>query len=192
MNAQVRQLNVEVRGRPTPAYRWSDESDAASDCRAALALVRRREDSAIGFVADPRFDEVDGIMSDPEVDLLGLLPPLYPERLGDAGFLRAHQCRFAYVVGEMARGIATPAMVIAAAREGMVGFHGSAGLSLASIETQIGEIKAALGDAGNWGANLIANIDHPEKEMETADLFLRLGVRPHLGLGLPEAHAPRW
>ena len=84
MNAQVRQLNVEVRGRPTPAYRWSDEIDAASDSRAALALVRRREDNAIGFVADPQFDEIDGIMSDPEVDLLGLLPPLYPERLGDA------------------------------------------------------------------------------------------------------------
>lgn len=176
MNAQVRQLNVEVRSRPTPAYRWSD-TDAANDSRAALALVRRRSDDAIGFVADPRFDEIDGIMSDPEVDLLGLLPPLYPERLGDPGFLRAHRCRFAYVVGEMARGIATPAMVIAAAREGMLGFHGSAGLSLEAIEAQVGEIRAALGEAGNWGVNLIANLDHPEKEMETAELFLRLGVR---------------
>ncbi len=90
-------------------------------------------------------------MSDPEVDLLGLLPPLYPERLGDASFLRTHHCRFAYVVGEMARGIATPEMVIAAARQGMLGFHGSAGLSLPSIETQIGEIKAALGDSRELG-----------------------------------------
>jgi len=177
MNAQVRQLNVEVRTRPTPAYRWSDATDAANDSRAGLALVRRRGDDAMGLVANPRFDEIDGIMADPEVDLLGLLPPLYPERLGDPGFLRAHHCRFAYVVGEMAQGIATPAMVVAAARAGMLGFHGSAGLSLEAIEAQIGEITAALGGAGNWGANLIANVDNPEKEMETAALFLRLGVR---------------
>ena len=67
--------------------------------------------------------------------------------------------------------------LIAAVREGMVGFHGSAGLSLSAIEEQIHQIKAEVRDAGNWGANLIANVDHPEKEMETVDLFLRLGVR---------------
>ena len=58
MNAQVRQLNVEVRGRPTPAYRWSDAAGAAKEGRAALALVRRRGDDAIGFIANPRFDEI--------------------------------------------------------------------------------------------------------------------------------------
>ena len=56
------------------------------------------------------------------------LPAIYPEWLGDAAFAQAQGARFNYVVGEMARGIATPKMVIEAVRAGCVGFYGSAGL----------------------------------------------------------------
>ena len=38
---------------------------------------------------------------------IGILPPLYPEWLGDPAFLAAHGARFPYVAGEMATGIAT-------------------------------------------------------------------------------------
>ena len=47
------------------------------------------------------------------------LPAIYPEWLGDAAFAQAHGARFNYVVGEMARGIATPRMVIEAVRAGI-------------------------------------------------------------------------
>ena len=47
--------------------------------------------------------------------LLGTLPALYPEWLGDRSFCETHGVRFPYVVGEMARGITTSRMVIARA-----------------------------------------------------------------------------
>src|SRR5262245_64554491 len=46
--------------------------------------------------------------------LLATLPALYPEWLGDRSFAEVHGVRFPYVVGEMANGIATARMVIAA------------------------------------------------------------------------------
>ena len=49
------------------------------------------------------------------------MPDVYPEWLGDRAFTRLHGSRFAYVVGEMARGIATPHMVVEAVRAGLVG-----------------------------------------------------------------------
>ena len=84
------------------------------------------------------------------------LPSIYPEWLGDRTFLAEHPARFCYVVGEMARGIATPRMVIEAVRSGCLGFYGSAGLPLAEIEAGLNEIKKALrADQCAWGANLI-------------------------------------
>ncbi|MFZ5781272.1 MAG: PfaD family polyunsaturated fatty acid/polyketide biosynthesis protein [Pseudomonadota bacterium] len=181
MNSEIRPIeSLSTRGSG-PAYHWPAYDEALPlahhDCRLPLALVRRRSDHAVGLVADPKADDLDGILSDASVDLLGLLPPIYPERLGDPTFRRTHGCRFAYVVGEMARGITTPRMVITAVRHGLLAFHGSAGLSLEVIEEHIEEIRAAVGDSPSWGANLIASIDNPAREMETVELFLRRQVR---------------
>jgi len=38
-------------------------------------------------------------------DVIGMLPPLFPEWLGDRAFTEAHNVRFPYVAGEMANGI---------------------------------------------------------------------------------------
>lgn len=106
------------------------------------------------------------------------LPAIYPEWLGDAAFARAHGARFNYVVGEMARGIATPKMVIEAVRAGCVGFYGSAGLKLETIEGGVREIKAGLGAGPTaWGANLIHSPQQPGYEARVVDLFLSMGVR---------------
>ena len=43
--------------------------------------------------------------------LLGILPPLYPEWLGDRGFQEIHGVRFAYVGGAMARGIGSARLI---------------------------------------------------------------------------------
>jgi trans-AT polyketide synthase, acyltransferase and oxidoreductase domains len=181
IDTDIQQIETLATQREMPAYHWPSTIDAITldkaDWRSALALVRRKSDSTIGLVADPAPADIDEIFADPAVDLLGLLPPLHPERLGDPDFLRAHGCRFAYVVGEMARGITTPRMVVAAMKAGLLAFHGSAGLPLVEIEEQIKEITAEAGNAVNWGANLIASIDNPAREMETVDLFLRLQVR---------------
>lgn len=102
---------------------------------------------------------------------------VHPEWLGDPAFTRQHGSRFAYVVGEMARGIATPRMVIEAVRAGLVGFYGSAGLRPETIAAGLDEIEAGLGKgAPAWGANLIHSPQQPGYERAVVDLFLARGV----------------
>ncbi len=109
--------------------------------------------------------------------LAGLLPALYPEWLGGTGFAAKHGCRFAYVVGEMARGIATARMVVAAVNAGFFGFFGSAGLRVETIGEALNEIKASLGPGQPWGANLINAPDKPDEERKLVDFFLESDVR---------------
>jgi len=106
------------------------------------------------------------------------LPPIYPEWLGDRLFSHTHGCRFNYVVGEMARGIATTRMVVEAVRAGCVGFYGSAGLSPDVIEAGLKEIKSQLTPGQTaWGANLIHSPQQPGYEARVVDLFLAQGVK---------------
>lgn len=108
---------------------------------------------------------------------VALLPPIYPEWLGAGRFNEAHGCRFPYVVGEMARGIATARMVIAAVKSGLFAFFGSAGLRPGTIGEAIDEITAQVGADAPWGANLIHSPQHVEREGAIVDLFLQRGVR---------------
>jgi trans-AT polyketide synthase, acyltransferase and oxidoreductase domains len=109
--------------------------------------------------------------------LIGVLPPVYPEWLGDRTFASAHGCRFPYVVGEMARGIASADMVIAAAPAGLMAFFGSAGLSIPDVDEAILKIQAALpSEVQNWGANLIHSPQESHMEMDFAELMLARGV----------------
>lgn len=108
--------------------------------------------------------------------LLGRLGAIYPEWLGDRRFAEAHGCRFPYVVGEMARGLATSAMVIAAAKAGFIGFFGAAGLELDSIRTAIRQIAQGARELP-WGSNLIHTPNEPELERATVKIYLGEGVR---------------
>ncbi len=110
--------------------------------------------------------------------LIGLLPPLYPEWLGDRSFQECHQVRFAYVGGAMARGITSVAMVIALAHAGMLGFFGSAGVPLPETEKALRQLSSALDPKGlSWGVNLIHTPHDPGLEEKTVELYLTLGVR---------------
>lgn len=110
--------------------------------------------------------------------LLGSLPGVYPEWLGDRGFLETHQLRFAYVAGAMANGIATVELVIAMARSGMLGFFGAAGLGYEKVERAVDQLIVELGTDGlPWGANLIHSPQEPVLEERVADLFIRRGVK---------------
>ncbi len=116
------------------------------------------------------------------VPVLGSLPPLFPEHLGDRSFSEIHGCRFPYVVGEMANGIATARMVVAAHKAGLLGFFGAAGLAPARVEANLDEIQAGIaqnvggGRADAWGTNLIHSPHEPDLEMAVVDLYLRRGV----------------
>jgi trans-AT polyketide synthase, acyltransferase and oxidoreductase domains len=156
-----------------PALHPDDLVQAVQRIREVMHVVRDVPTGRIGVL----FGEVPA-RPDGTLQWIATLPPMYPEWLGDRSFLEVHGLRFPYVVGEMANGIATPALVIAAANAGMLGFYGSAGLSPERIETGIDEIEAALGvDGASWGANLIHNLQEPAAEDAVVDLFLRRRVR---------------
>lgn len=109
--------------------------------------------------------------------LVGMLPPLYPEWLGDRAFCEAHGVRFPYVAGEMANGIATTRMVTALARAEMLGFFGAAGLALEDVERAVHELSGVVGSGPGWGVNLIHSPSEPALEERVADLLLRRAVR---------------
>jgi trans-AT polyketide synthase/acyltransferase/oxidoreductase domain-containing protein len=160
-----------VDDRSFSANRPQDNSPAFfEEIRRPLAILRSPQG---GLVCEP----VEAIGNYAPGSLIGILPPLYPEWLGGRSFTSAHELRFPYVVGEMARGIATPAMAVAAAQAGFQGFFGSAGLPLAEIETGVAYMQAQLGpDRPGWGANLIHSPQEPTAEMATVELLLRQGV----------------
>jgi PfaD family protein len=113
---------------------------------------------------------------DGDLPLLGALPSLYPEWLGDRSFAEVHRVRFPYVVGEMANGITTVRMVVAMAEAGMVGFFGAGGLSFPRVEQAIDELTAALGSRLPWGVNLIHSPNEPSLEERVAELLIRREV----------------
>lgn len=109
---------------------------------------------------------------------IGTVPPLYPEWLGGRTFCEAHRVRFPYVVGEMANGLTSTQMVIAAARAGLVGFFGAAGLTPRRIEAAVVELTRELGGSEQpFGANLIHSPNEPDLEDTTVELYLRHRVR---------------
>ncbi|MEU3623208.1 2-nitropropane dioxygenase [Amycolatopsis coloradensis] len=108
--------------------------------------------------------------------VVGTLPPLYPEWLGDRSFCTDHGVRFPYVAGEMANGIATVRMVTALAEADLLAVFGAGGLGLGSIERAVGELGTALGGRANWGVNLIHAPGEPLLEERTADLLIGRGV----------------
>ena len=67
----------------------------------------------------------------------GILPPMYPEWLGNRTFTERHGCRFPYVSGAMANGIATTDLVEVIVQMGGMGFFGAAGLSVERVSAAL-------------------------------------------------------
>ena len=114
--------------------------------------------------------------SDDSLPLVGYVPALSPEQLGDPTFRKRHGLKFAYVAGAMANGISSVEIVSAMARAGMIGFFGAAGLSLERIEAAIDRIQQSACDLP-YGFNLIHSPSEPQTEAAVVDLYLRRGIR---------------
>lgn len=108
--------------------------------------------------------------------LLAYVPALDPADLGDLCFKARHGLRYAYVCGAMANGITSTAMVEAAARAGMIGYFGAAGLSPKQVEAAVDTLQNALGELP-YGFNLIHSPNDPALETAIVDLYLRREVR---------------
>ena len=155
---------------------WGDDAlmDALSAPRQPICIVRDAASGAIGASLAP----IPAILAQRHLELIGALPPLFPEWLGDRSFQETHGTRFAYAGGAMANGIASIQYVVELAKAGAIGFFGAAGLSAGRVEAAILELKSTL-DPLNlpWGVNLIHSPAEPALEDGLVELFLRHGVR---------------
>ncbi|MSQ52004.1 MAG: PfaD family polyunsaturated fatty acid/polyketide biosynthesis protein [Betaproteobacteria bacterium] len=107
--------------------------------------------------------------------LLAYVPALRPEGLGDSTFRQDHGLRYAYMAGAMANGIGSTRLVEAMGGAGMLGFFGSAGLSLERVEAAIDQLTLAMRSAP-FGFNLIHSPNEPELEAAVVALYLRRGM----------------
>lgn len=105
-----------------------------------------------------------------------MIPACPLNRLGDESFCRDHGLSHAYVGGSMAKGISSVAMVKAFGRAGMLGFYGSAGQSLETVEQAIDQLRQETPSAP-YGFNLIHSPTEPELEHQLVELYLRRGIR---------------
>lgn len=101
---------------------------------------------------------------------------LRPEQLGASEFLADHGVRLAYIAGGMAHGIASPTLVLRMAKAGLLSFLGTGGWSLDQIRTAIQELQKQLGPNEPYGLNLLCNLDNPDAEAATVDLYLQHNI----------------
>lgn len=154
----------DVRG---PVFEGTEMAELTARTREPLYVIRTPERPLPGVAIGGSLSECPG-----EYRVVAIVPPMRPEQLGDATFRAAHGTDYAYVVGEMANGIATAELVIAAARAGLLGFFGAAGLRVDRVDSAISRIAAALPDRANWGVNLIHSPAEPRAEEAMADLLI--------------------
>ncbi|KZN38037.1 hypothetical protein N474_01810 [Pseudoalteromonas luteoviolacea CPMOR-2] len=105
------------------------------------------------------------------------MPVISPLSLGSADFRNDYCIKYAYLAGGMYRGIASKELVIALANAGFLGFLGTGGRSLKDIEQDIIHIQNTLCEGQAYGMNLVANLDSPELELATIELYLKYGIR---------------
>ena len=146
----------------TPAFAPAELAVACAQVRHTAVVIRDDRDGRLGVGLDGALTVAGDGSAWP---VLGMLPPLYPEWLGDRSFNETHGTRFPYVAGAMANGIATTRLVIDMARAGCLGFFGAAGLSPARVEAAVDELVRELDPRGlPWGVNLIHSPQEPALE----------------------------
>lgn len=107
--------------------------------------------------------------------IVGFVPPIHAENLGDASFCADHGLRFPYVSGGMAAGIGSEAIVEELAKAGMLGIFGAAGLSLPRVEAAIDRIQKNIPGLP-YGFNLIHSPHDPSLERGVVELYIQRGV----------------
>ena len=164
-------------GPQAPAFDQRSLRASVEEFREPLHIVRESPDGRVGVARGGDVVPYRYLNGHAVYPLLATLPALYPEWLGDRSFLETHGVRFPYVTGAMANGIATTELVTAAARAGILGFFGAAGLALPRIAEALDRLQRDLGGTPHtWGMNLIHSPNEPALEEAAAELYLSRGV----------------
>jgi len=107
--------------------------------------------------------------------IIGYVPPLMPEFLGDNNFKAFYGVKYAYMAGAMANGIASEEMVITLGQQKILAAFGAGGLALDRVEQAILKIQKALPE-GPYVFNFIHNPSEQAIEWGTIELYLKYQV----------------
>ena len=99
------------------------------------------------------------------------------ESLGCSHFRSDHRLRYAYIAGAMYKGIASVDLVVRMGKNRLLGYLGTGGMRLETIEACIQEIRSRLSLEDSFGMNLLSNAIKPELEEATVELYLRQNIR---------------
>jgi len=157
-----------------PSSNERDQKEAVFNIHNPFYIVRKNRKLAIGVGGTGVFGK--RTESANSLPIAAYVPACRIESLGDPSFCADHGMLYPYVAGSMANGISSCDMVEAMGQNGMLGFFGSAGLPIESVESAIDRISGHFTD-GPYGFDLIHSPNDPELEASLVDLYLRRGVK---------------
>jgi trans-AT polyketide synthase/acyltransferase/oxidoreductase domain-containing protein len=102
---------------------------------------------------------------------------LSPESLGSDDFRKDYNIKYAYLTGGMAKAISSKELIVRMGKSGLMGYYGTGGVKISTIENDIQFIQSNLSHGESYGMNLLCNYNKPKAEMEVVDLFLRYGIK---------------
>lgn len=98
-------------------------------------------------------------------------------KLGSIDFRNDYNISYSYVAGSMYRGTASQELVTRMAKAKMLSFLGTGGLTLNQISDEIDTIQSKLETNETYGMNLLHNLNNPDLESQTVELYLNKGVK---------------
>lgn len=113
----------------------------------------------------------------PKAEIKKQLPNRTGCSLGSASFKKRYGLDYAYLIGGMFKGISSAAMVIEAARSGMLAFYGARDVPLKILKQQLGEIKAGVPGGRCFGVSLFHNPFDIRAEEQIIDLLISEDIR---------------
>lgn len=113
--------------------------------------------------------------SDAALPIIGCIPPVLPRNLGNSSFRKDHGIEYAYYTGSMAKAIASVEMVEAVASNNLLGFFGTAGLTIREVEDAIFKLTQRC-NGKPFGMNLIHSPNEPKLEAALVDLYLKNNI----------------
>lgn len=177
--AAAGQHDIIGRWIPAPVQHGDTPENVLKNLRKSVAVVLMQDASGNGIqtaLYNGGVCAFDGREYEGSYPLIASAPPVTPDKLGSSSFRKQFGLRFNCISGSMANGIASEELVVAMAKAGMMGFFGSAGLTLEEVEEHIDSLKAKLGELP-YGLNLIHSPSEPDLEAALAELFVRRNVR---------------
>ncbi|MGA1823800.1 MAG: ACP S-malonyltransferase [bacterium] len=97
--------------------------------------------------------------------------------LGDDEFKKDFNITCAYIAGGMYKGISSKELVVRMGKSGFMGYLGTGGCPLDTIEEDIRYIQQNLDKNQTYGVNLLSNLQNPQQEEKAVDLLMNYGIR---------------